>query len=103
MDILRRLIILSHRYLGIAISLMCVVWFASGIVMIYAGGMPRVTERMLLDHAQPLDLSQVRLSPAQAAQRLDTEAGEATLLSVMERPAYRFHGLRPRTVFADTG
>jgi uncharacterized iron-regulated membrane protein len=103
MSVLRRLIILSHRYLGIAISLMCVIWFASGIVMIYAGGMPRLTELMRLDRAPVLDLAQVTLSPADAARRVGTDDGQAKLISVLERPAYRFQGLRPSTVFADTG
>lgn len=103
---LRRLLIFSHRYLGIAISLMCVIWFASGIVMMYAGGMPRVTEQKRLERQGPLDLSQVRLTPAEAAQRLDGEGGAAgrpELLTVMERPAYRFQGRSSQTVFADNG
>ncbi len=40
---LRKLLILSHRYLGIALSLLFVVWFASGITMMWWGGMPRPT------------------------------------------------------------
>ena len=43
MALFRRIVILSHRYLGIALSLLFVVWFASGITMMYAGGMPRLT------------------------------------------------------------
>ena len=35
---IRRWLILSHRYLGIVLGLLFVVWFASGIGMIYAGG-----------------------------------------------------------------
>lgn len=105
MLILRRLVIFSHRYLGIAVSLMCVVWFASGIVMMYAGGMPRITEQVRLERQAPLDLSQVRLTPAEAAQRLEGEGGpaRAELLTVMQRPAYRFNGPDGETVFADDG
>jgi PepSY-associated TM region len=118
MLLLRRLIILSHRYLGIAISLMCVVWFASGIVMMYAGGMPRVTEQARLEGLTPLDLSKVRVTPADAAQRLDPErsasvsssssavgaSARSELLTVLGRPAYRFQGRGfSGTVFADTG
>lgn len=105
MRLLRRLIILSHRYLGIAISLMCVVWFASGIVMIYAGGMPRISQQTRLERRAPVDFSRITISPAAASQRLGfTEAvGPASLLSVMDRPAYRFPGPQPETVFADTG
>ncbi len=43
MRLLRRFLVLSHRYLGIALSLLFVMWFASGIVMIYAGGMPQLS------------------------------------------------------------
>ena len=43
MVLFRKAMILSHRYLGIALSLLFVVWFASGITMMYAGGMPRLT------------------------------------------------------------
>jgi hypothetical protein len=106
MLLLRRLVILSHRYLGIATCLACVIWFASGIVMMYAGGMPRVTEQTRLERQPPLDLSQVRLSPAQAAQRLEGEgraAARPELLMVLERPAYRFPGRPAQTVFADNG
>src|SRR5205085_6648282 len=46
-----RLLVVTHRYLGIAVGLLMVMWFLSGIVMIYVG-FPRVTEeartRMLL-------------------------------------------------------
>jgi len=37
---IRKWLILSHRYLGIALGLLFVVWFASGIGMIYARGKP---------------------------------------------------------------
>ena len=39
----RKWLILSHRYLGIALCVLLVMWFASGIVMIYAGGLPSLT------------------------------------------------------------
>lgn len=105
MRILHRLVIFSHRYLGIAISLMCVVWFASGFVMMYAGGMPRITEQVRLERQAPLDLSQVKLTAAEAAQRLEGDGGpdRAELLTVMQRPAYRFGGPSGDTVFADDG
>jgi len=109
---LRKYLILTHRYFGIALSLLVVVWFASGIVMMYAGGMPRLTPQLRLERLPALDLERVRLTPADAAERAATadtaprSAGRAggpartTLLTVMERPAYRIGGT---TVFADTG
>jgi uncharacterized iron-regulated membrane protein len=79
-------------------------WFATGIVMMYAGGMPRLTPEVRLDHLPPLDMGRVRVNPEDAASKagLQTPA-RATLSSVMDRPAYRFGGRGTTTVFADTG
>jgi uncharacterized iron-regulated membrane protein len=103
MTLFRKWLILFHRYLGIALSLMFVVWFASGIVMLYAGGMPRLTPELRRDRLQPLDLSGIQIDPSEAAERaeLGRVPDHAVLLTVMGRPAYRFSGAT--TVFADTG
>ena len=37
---MKRVVILLHRYLGIPMSVIFVLWFVSGIFMIYAGDMP---------------------------------------------------------------
>ena len=102
MPVLRKWLILVHRYLGIPLSLLFVVWFASGIVMMYTGDMPRLTPELRLERLPDLDLSRVRLTPAEAADRGGAwrSPGRATLLMVMDRPAYRFD---ESTVFADTG
>jgi PepSY-associated TM region len=99
----RKALILAHRYLGILLSLMFVMWFVTGIGMIYSRGMPRLTPQVRLSRLSPLDLTQVKLSPLEAAEQADLEqpAGRVTLLSVMNRPAYRFGNAA--TVFADTG
>ena len=102
MTLLRRWLIVTHRYLGIPLSALFVLWFASGIVMMYAGGMPGLTPQLRLERLPALDLSRVRLTPADAAERahLRGAPARASLLMVMDRPAYRFGGA---TVFADTG
>ena len=98
---LRRLLILLHRYLGIPLSLLFVVWFASGIAMIYVGGMPALGAEERLAHLPDLDLAAVRITPAEAAKSaLDESPAEVTLLTVLGRPAYRIDGA---TVFADDG
>jgi uncharacterized iron-regulated membrane protein len=97
----RRTLILAHRYLGIVLSLMFLMWFVTGIGMIYSRGMPRLTPQVRLSRLTPLDLSQVKLTPSEAATKADVEGGRATLLTVMGRPAYRFGN--STTVFADTG
>src|SRR5436190_4119052 len=104
MRIVRKWLILSHRYLGIALCLLLVMWFGSGIVMIYAGGMPALTPEARRAHLPAIDFSRVTLSAADAAARAGLDAPpSATLLSVQGRPAYRFGGRAPVTVFADTG
>jgi hypothetical protein len=71
--------------------------------MMYAGGMPRMLPELRLDRLAPLDLAAVRLTPAEAAGKAGVIGGGRTsLLTVMDRPAYRFGGGQV-TVFADTG
>ena len=98
----QRWLIWTHRYVGIPVSALFVLWFASGIVMMYTGDMPLLTPEERLDHLAPLDLSQVRLTPAEAAAGAGfrTAPNRAVLLTVTGRPAYRFDAA---TVFADTG
>src|SRR5438128_2157116 len=94
-----------HRYLGIALGPMFVVWFASGIAMMYARGMPGLTPEARLQHLPPVDLARVGMTPAEAVARggFDIDFNRVVLLTVMDRPAYRFTGGEPATIFADTG
>ena len=102
MFLLRKWLILVHRWLGVPLSLVFVVWFASGVVMMYTGDMPRLTPELRLERLPDLDLSRARLAPAQAVRRarLPPPADRAVLSMVTGRPAYRFDGV---IVFADTG
>ncbi len=103
---LKRALIFTHRWLGIPLSLMIVVWFASGIAMIYLGGMPRIGPQARLDHLPVLDVSRIRLSPSQAAERIggeDAAPGAPVLAMVQGRPAYRFRDADNATVYADDG
>ena len=102
---LRKSTILTHRWLGIVLSLLFVGWFASGIAMIYAGGMPALSREERLDRRPALALTQVALTATDAAQiaELGGAPSGVILLNVMDRPAYRFLGREPVTVFADTG
>ena len=100
---LRKTLILAHRYLGIVLSLMFLMWFVTGIGMIYSRGMPRLNSQIRLSRLPPLDLAAVRLSPAEALEQGNLERGnlQLTLLTINGRPAYRFGD--GATVFADTG
>jgi hypothetical protein len=107
MRLFRSTLIFSHRYLGIAISLLVVVWFGSGIVMMYAGGMPRLAPETRLARIAEVDTSRIQLTLAEAAEKAGFDAsagwggGRVVLLTIMGRPAYRFGN--EATVFADTG
>jgi hypothetical protein len=104
MKVFRRAVILSHRYLGIVLSLVVIMWFATGITMMYWGGMPRVTPELRLERLQPVDFSRVQLTPAQAAERAaGAPSGRVTLSTLLERPIYRFGSRNSTVVFADTG
>ena len=101
----RKWLILIHRYLGIALGLLFVSWFVSGIGMMYAGVMPVVTPAERLAHMPALDWSRVRLTPAEAAEKgnLARGGGRVVLLTVNGQPVYRFTGRGRTTVLADTG
>ena len=102
----RKWMILGHRYLGIALCLLFIVWFVSGIAMMYAGGMPGLTPETRLDRLPLLDLSRVEITPTEAVEHalLPGDPQRAVLFTVMDRPAYRFSSRGGQvTVFADTG
>src|SRR5262245_21978031 len=105
MVLLRKILILAHRYLGTTLCLLFFMWFLTGIGMIYSRGMPRLTAQARLARQPAVDLSRVRLSPSEALERaeLGVAPGRAEMLMVMDRPAYRFNAGGPVTVFADTG
>lgn len=104
---MRRLLILSHRYLGIPLSVMFVVWFLSGIVMIYTEGFPTVTEAQRLSRLQPIAMHSVAVSPQEAWAQTGIPGGPSALIlrTVLERPAWQFETYFGGTliVFADTG
>src|SRR5262252_4781022 len=89
---IRKFLILTHRYLGIAVCLLFVMWFVSGIAMILARGMPSLTADLRLEKLPELDASAIKLDPAKAVEKglLERPPNRAMLLMVMDRPAYRF-------------
>jgi hypothetical protein len=104
MSAFRRVLILTHRYLGIPLSVLFVLWFVTGIAMMYVGGMPTLSAQTRLQKLPALDVSAVRLTPAEAAAQAASGFGRAALTTVLGRPAYRFASpYGTATVFADTG
>jgi PepSY-associated transmembrane protein len=105
MAMFRKLLIVLHRYLGIALSLIFVMWFVTGIAMIYAKAMPTLTPESRLEHLPVLDFHRIQLRPSEAAERGQVSGSppRVALLTIMGRPAYRFSFPEIVTVFADTG
>lgn len=61
----RRWLILVHRWIGIVTCLLFVIWFVSGLVMLYVP-FPRLTDQERLSGLPPIDWQQVRIGPAEA-------------------------------------
>jgi hypothetical protein len=101
----RKWLILTHRYLGIPLSFLFLMWFASGIAMVFARGMPGLTPDLRMQRLGRLDLSAVKILPPEALNKaqLGQPPRSALLLTVMGRPAYRFNSGGYVTVFADNG
>jgi len=94
-----RTLVYSHRWLGIALGVIFVAWFASGLVMVYAR-MPVLDPAERLAALAPLDPAAVRVEPGAVAGL----ASSFTLTTFGGRPVYRvITGGTRRTFFADTG
>jgi len=65
----KKTLIFVHRWMGVALCLLFLLWFASGIVMMY-WDYPEVTAADRLQHLPPVDASRVRLSVLEAYKRL---------------------------------
>ena len=99
----RRLLVFTHRWLGIVGGLLFVTWFVSGIVLMYAG-MPSLSESERLRHLPPLDLARIAVAPDEALDAVRASPRQVVISMVGERPAYRFsHRGRWTTVYADSG
>ena len=99
----RRILVYTHRWLGILGSLLFLAWFVSGIVLMYAG-MPTLSPAERLDRLSSIKLSAARLTPAEAAGRHGVSPDRLHIAMLGDRPVYRFveRGLT-MTVFADDG
>ena len=99
----RRVLVYTHRWLGIAGGLLFITWFVSGIVMMYAR-MPRLDPREQRSRATALDLSRASVRPIDARQTVADPVDSVQVVMVSGRPAYRFvSDGRLQTIFADDG
>src|SRR6185312_9462884 len=101
----RKLLIYSHRWLGIGILVMFLVWTLSGVVLMYYGH-PQITTGERLLRLQAIDFSTVAVTPAQAAAKEGIKPYRVRLSMYAGRPVYRITKNSIgnwTTVYADTG
>ena len=102
---MKRSLIFVHRWLGIALCVVFLLWFPSGIGMMY-WTYPDVSRDDRLERAPALDPSTIKLSPAEALKALgvDDDPGAIRLNTFDGRPVYRIGGFGGQSiVYADTG
>lgn len=102
---MKRWCLLAHLYLGVAFCALFIVWFVSGVVMMYQG-YPSLTAREKLAQLPPIDCSTCRVSVAAVLAVAPPRASLADLRLGMlgRRPVWRLRDSAGRwsAVYADT-
>lgn len=102
----KRVLYLTHRWVGIGLCLLFAMWFLTGIVMMYVP-FPNLDPAERYAGLKPIDGEQVKVDPgvALAASGVESAPQRMRMTTVLGRPAY--HVLQESngwiTVFADTG
>ena len=100
----RKALIYSHRWLGIALTAVFVIWFVSGVIFMYVG-MPTLPAEERLLRMEPLDVSTIAVSPAEAAARAGLKSPSRVRIAMHGvRPMYRFFSSGTwQAIYADSG
>lgn len=103
---IKKVLYLSHRWLGISVCLLIAVWFATGIVMMYVG-YPSLTEQERYAGLAVLDSEKIHYSPLTLIENLspNTPLEHLKLTSVANRPVYllKFKGYPWQGMYSDSG
>jgi hypothetical protein len=100
----RKVLIYTHRWLGIALTVLFVIWFVSGVIFVYVG-MPTLPAEERLLRMEPLDVSTIAVSPAEAASKAGlTLPSRVRIAMHAGRPVYRFVSRGTwHAIYADSG
>ena len=100
---LRRIVVYTHRWCGIALGALFAGWFVSGVVLMYVG-MPRLAPAKRLARRPALDFAAARLTPEAASQHIRGSIDGLDLTMVGGRPVYRFKTRSSvSAIYADSG
>lgn len=103
MRILKQALVFVHRWLGVVLCLLFLLWFPSGFVMMY-WDYPSIRPGDRLAHQSALDPATIKVSALDAAKKAEIEpTGSIRLMTFDGRPVYRFGGRDTAVVYADTG
>ncbi|MEM6413461.1 MAG: PepSY-associated TM helix domain-containing protein [Pseudomonadota bacterium] len=107
MKTIKRFLFLLHRWIGVTFSLLILLWFASGIVMMYVA-FPTLTPSERFAHAPVLQTERLAVSPLKALEALSEAPRPIAALrlsTVLQRPAYLVKDANGQWsgVFADDG
>ena len=94
---------LWHRWLGIGLGLLVLLWFVSGVIMMFVP-YPKLTQEERIPHLDAIAPRLVNISPAEASSRLALAPEKIRLTMLSGRPVY--HLLAEdgwHSVWADTG
>src|SRR5258708_18037594 len=85
----RKALIYTHRWIGITLTVVFVIWFFSGIVFLYVG-LPALPAEERLLRMEPLDLTNLRVTPSAAAARAGLKSPTRVPIAMPDsRPVYR--------------
>jgi hypothetical protein len=99
----RTWLVYTHRWLGIGGCVLFLVWFVSGVVLMYAR-MPSLSAEERLLRLPTLDLSRASVQPIDAAAHIGFAPTALRVAMLQDRPVYRFNAGRDwAAVYADTG
>jgi uncharacterized iron-regulated membrane protein len=103
-----RYLYLTHRWLGLTLGPLIVLWLLSGVVMLFVS-YPSLTHEEQIDHLQPLQRALVKVLPETAwqstfAKSAETNHPKNTQLAMQQsRPVYYFLNDHWQAVWADSG
>jgi hypothetical protein len=95
---MNRFLLLLHRYLGIAVGVLMVMWCLSGVVMMYVS-YPSLAESERLRHLEPIDWA----GCCKISNALPADGGEFQLEMLAGRPVLRRAHAESKLIDLDTG